>query len=102
MEDIALNTKLVRKLIIAAVLLGAVVYLFLTSIQSTNAEPYTVNPAELARWRLVVEEPGRPALVGLQPAEQLRHDLYRQVFQRMMISLFQPDLSMPLVLQSEY
>jgi hypothetical protein len=97
-----LKAKVLRRLVVAVVVLAGLGWLFWKTLGDTTSEPYTMDGAALSGWTLVVEQPGRPAVVGLQPPEQMRNQVYNQIFQRMMVSLLQPQLPMPLVLQREF
>jgi hypothetical protein len=97
--------KILPKAAIAILVLAGLSWLFLKTVEETNAEPYVVDPAELTGWTLAIEkpEPGSPALLSLQPPVPLIADVFRQIFQRSGVSLAGPNrASMPVVLAAEY
>jgi hypothetical protein len=93
------------RIAVAVALVGVVGWLFVRSARSTLAEPYLVDAAGLTGWTLVAVPSGRPdsASLLLQPPAQLTGELFRQIFQRSMLSLTAPPMpGIPLLLQSEY
>ncbi|SVA66540.1 uncharacterized protein METZ01_LOCUS119394 [marine metagenome] len=100
-----MRTKTVFKLGVGAVLLVGVPWLFLKTIRSTIAEPYSIDRTTLTEWTLHIDETGAPgpAVMTLVPARSLVPQLFQQVFQRTMESLTTPvQAGMPVVLQSEF
>jgi hypothetical protein len=94
-----------RKLALAVVVVAALGWLFLKTIRDTNAEPYTVDAAELSGWTLALEDPqqGGPALLVLNPPAQLVGEVFRQIFLRTGQSLAGPvRAAVPVVLHAEY
>ena len=80
-------------------------WLFLSTIRTTIAEPYSMNIESLNNWTLSMNELKQPmpALIGLVPPSSLVPDLFQQVFLRTMESLMTPTQAvMPIVLQDEY
>lgn len=80
------------KLAIAAVVLVGLGYLFIYSLETSLSEPYTVEPARLGPWTLVIEAadgPGAP-LLSLRTSQELVAGLFRQLFQRKMESMNTP------------
>jgi hypothetical protein len=97
--------KFLPKAAIAILVLAGLSWLFLKTVEETNAEPYVIDPAELTGWTLAVEnsELGGPAFLSLQPPVPLMADVFRQIFQRSGVSLAGPNrASMPVVLASEF
>lgn len=94
-----------RKAVIAAVALAVLGWLFWRTVQSSLAEPYVIDAGLVAEWTLVLRGPLQPGagLLVLQPSDQLRAELFQQIFTRTMESMTSPAVSaMPLVLRSEY
>jgi len=93
------------KLAIAAVVLVGLGYLFIYSLETSLSEPYTVEPARLGPWTLVIEAadgPGAP-LLSLRTSQELVAGLFRQLFQRKMESMNTPvAASIPIVLHAEF
>jgi hypothetical protein len=97
--------RILPKAAIALLVLAGLSWLFLKTVQQTNAEPYTIDPAELTGWTLAIEKPelDGPAVVSLQPPVSMMADVFRQIFQRSGVSLAGPNrASMPVVLAAEY
>ena len=97
--------RILPKAAIALLVLAGLSWLFLKTVQQTNAEPYAIDPAELTGWTLAIEKPelGGPAVVSLQPPVSMMADVFRQIFQRSGVSLAGPNrASMPVVLAAEY
>ncbi len=97
-----MRRTLLRKIGIAAVVMAGIGWLFLRTIQNTNAEPYSIGAAGLSGWRLAVGSEASPVLLGLQPPDGMREAIYQQIFLRTMVSLTQPVVPMPLLLRREY
>ena len=94
-----------RKAGIAVVALALLGWLFWRSVQSTLAEPYVVDAALVSEWMLALRAPDRPGpgFVVLQAPDQLRAELFNQIFNRTMESLMSPTVAaMPLLLHAEY
>jgi hypothetical protein len=97
--------KIFTRVAIAVVVLAGLSWLFLKTVQDTNAEPYLVDGAELTGWTLALEDPaaGSAALLVLRPPIQLTGDVFQQIFHRTGVSLAGPGRpGMPLVLAAEY
>lgn len=94
-----------RKLAIGIVVLAGLGYLFAYSLETSLSEPYTVEPARLGPWTLVIEAadgPGAP-LLSLRTGQELVSGLFRQLFQRKMESMNTPvTASIPVVLHAEF
>ena len=80
-------------------------WLFLKTARDTIAEPYEVDDTTLTGWRLVLTDPGQPAIsvLGLRPPPSLVPGLFDQLFKRTMESMTSPGADiLPIVLQSEF
>jgi hypothetical protein len=106
MPEVKRRNRLI-KLGVAAVVLAGLGYLFVTSLETTRAEPYEINRASFRAWELVLD----PAPTGAAnaPLLALRTDialvtgLFRQVFMRTMESMSTPtESSVPIVLRGEF
>jgi hypothetical protein len=87
----------------AAVVLVALIWLFLNSIRSTNSEPYTLSSSALTGWRVAAGSARDPGVVVLQAPSALTAPLFQQIFKRTMQSLSAPPAPvMPLVLADEF
>ena len=94
-----------RKLAISLVALTALGWLFWRTVQSSLAEPYVIDAAMVSEWTLALRGPMQAGagLLVLQPSDQLRADLFQQIFNRTMESMTSPTVAaMPLVLHGEY
>ena len=94
-----------RKAGIALVALVVLGWLFWRTVQSSLAEPYVIDAVMVSEWTLALRGPMQPGagLLVLQPSDQLRAELFQQIFNRTMESMTSPTVAaMPLVLQSEY
>jgi hypothetical protein len=97
--------KAFKTLLVLVVVLAALGYLFVRSLQSTRAEPYPVRASHLRGWTLALEEAGSPtgAVLSLRPPAALPPTLFKQIFERAMESLAAPGVpGMPLVLAHEF
>jgi hypothetical protein len=97
--------RTVLKIAIGALVIAGAFWLFLKSVRDTLAEPYFVDGSALADWTLVLDEPGPAgaAILALQPPGRMASEVFRQIFQRAMVSLTAPTPpAMPVVLRSEY
>lgn len=94
-----------RKAVIALVALAVLGWLFWRTVQSSLAEPYVIDAVMVSEWTLALRGPMQPGagLLVLQPSDQLRAELFQQIFNRTMESMTSPTVAaLPLVLQSEY
>ncbi len=94
-----------RKVGIALVALAVLGWLFWRTVQSSLAEPYVIDAGMVAEWTLALRGPMQPGagLLVLQPSDQLRAELFQQIFNRTMESMTSPTAAaMPLVLHAEY
>jgi hypothetical protein len=96
--------KTLLKVIVALVALSALGLLFVRSVRSTSAEPFSIPRAHLEGWTLGLAAPDDPlgALLALTPRAELMPPLSRELFTRMGESLHYPRAAMPLVLRSEF
>jgi hypothetical protein len=95
---------IVRKIVVAVLVLAGLAWLFVKTLRDTNSEPYVVKRDELSTWVLVAQDGLEgPALLALEPTAQMVGDVFRQIFTRTGQSLASPVRpSMPVVLASEY
>ncbi len=94
-----------RKAVIALAALAVLGGLFWWTVQSSLAEPYAVDAGLVSDWTLAM--PGGPGagagLVVLQTSDQLRAELFQQIFARTMESMMSPPTAaVPLVLVTEF
>jgi hypothetical protein len=84
--------------------LAALGLLFVRSVRSTSAEPFSVARANLSGWTLALAPPDDPlgALLALRPNTALMPPLSRELFARMGESLHYPPAAMPVVLRAEF
>lgn len=80
------------KALVALAAIVAVGYLFVRSATSTRAEPYEMQSAHLANWRLAADsaQDAEDAAIALRPPAELPLNLFRQLFRRQMESLSTP------------
>jgi hypothetical protein len=92
------------RIAVALVVITAAGFLFVRSLRSTRAQPYTVDGADLGGLSVELAEasgPSSPVLV-LVPPPGLVRGLYDQIFKRAMESLTVPTpAAIPLVLRGE-
>ena len=94
-----------RKAGIALLALAVLGWLFWRTVQSSLAEPYVIDSGLVSEWNLVLRGPMHrgAGLLELEPSDQLRAELFQQIFNRTMESMTSPSVSaMPLVLHAEY
>ena len=94
-----------RKIFITGGLLVVLGWLFWQSVQSSLSEPYVIDQSLVAEWRLVLRSPMQAGvgLLALQPTDQLRAELFQQIFGRTMESMTSPvAAAIPLILREEY
>jgi len=93
------------KLVLAVVALGIFGVLFIRSVRSTGAAPYTMARADLAGWTVALapDPAASGVLLGLWPSNNMARPLFSQLFSRSGLSLSGPNpVAMPLVLKGEY
>ena len=96
---------IVKKLLVATLAVGVLGYLFVSSLEDTISEPYSLEGASLSGWTLEMAEPGFSGLsvLGLRPPSLLRANLFDQLFDRTMESMTgPPDDLLPIVMLEEY
>lgn len=94
-----------RKALIAIVALTVLGWLFWRTVQSSLAEPYVIDAGLVAEWDLALRGGMDPdvGLLVLEPSDQLRAELFQQIFARTMESMMSPaTAAIPLVLDAEY
>lgn len=96
--------KTLIKFLVAVVAIAALGLLFMRSVRSTSAEPFSIPRAHLTGWTLELAPPDDPlgALLTLTPNPQLMPPLSRELFGRMGESLHYPPAAMPVVLRGEF
>jgi hypothetical protein len=96
--------KILLKVTLALVAIGVLGFLFVRSVRSTGAEPFSIPRAHLAGWTLRLAPAADPlgALISLTPRPELLPPLSRELFSRMGESLHYPPGAMPVVLRSEF
>jgi hypothetical protein len=100
-----MGVRIVRKAVLVVLIVAGLGWLFLKTIRETNAEPYTIDRADVSGWTLALEDPefGGPGVLVLQPPVGMPAELFRQIFLRSGLSMAGPSrASMPIVLRSEY
>ena len=98
-------TQTLRKVGIAGVLLIVLGWLFWQSVQSSLSEPYVVSGSLVSDWQLGLRGPMQSGVGVLvfEPSDQLRAELFQQIFNRTMESMTSPaKAAMPIVLPDEY
>jgi hypothetical protein len=102
---VAKRSNGVVKIAVVVAVLAGLGYLFMNSVRSTRAEPYTVARMRLAHWTPAIataSDPTDPMLV-LEAPPELASDLFRQIFARAMESLNAPSVAaVPLLLRDEF
>ena len=94
-----------RKTVIAIVALAVLGWLFWQTVQSSLTEAYAVDADLASEWTLALRDgPGRGAgLLVLEASDQLRAELFQQIFTRTMESFVSPaGATVPLVLNAEF
>lgn len=100
-----MRKSLLVKLVVGVGALALFGFLFARSLDTTRAEPYTVERRHLSGWVLVTEAASGPnePLLSLRPPPELASGVFRQVFARTMESLRAPAVAaIPLVLRGEF
>ena len=94
-----------RKAVIALAGLAVLGWLFWQTVQSSLTEAYAVDAGLASEWNLALRDrPERDAgLLVLEASDQLRAELFQQIFTRTMESFMSPTgATVPLVLNAEY
>jgi hypothetical protein len=99
------SRRVLARIVIPVVLVGAFAFAFWRSVSSSRSEPYKLSSEAQRPWRLTVEQqatrPNDPVLV-LEPPAELARELFDQVFKRSMESMQAPEFEgIPLVLAGE-
>jgi Na+-translocating ferredoxin:NAD+ oxidoreductase RnfD subunit len=96
--------KTLIKVLAALVAVAALGLLFVRSVRSTSAEPFSIPRANLNGWTLALAPADDPlgALLTLRPDPALMPPLSRELFARMGESLHYPTAAMPVVLRAEF
>jgi hypothetical protein len=97
--------RTIGKIVVGTAGVAVLAWLFVRSARSTLAEPYVIDAGTLSGWTLVTGAPDRAevAWLALQPPAGLTAELFRQIFQRSMLSLTAPAApGIPLLLRTEY
>src|SRR5688500_11538398 len=96
--------KTLLKVTAALVALALLGILFVRSVRSTGAEPFTIPRAHLAGWTLALSPAGDPlgSLIAMTPRPEMLPPLSRELFSRMGESLHYPQAALPLVLRAEF
>jgi hypothetical protein len=96
--------KTLFKVMVALVAVAALGFVFIRSVRSTSAEPFSIPRTHLAGWTLKLAPPDDPlgAFLSLTPNAALMPPLGRELFARMGESFHYPDAAMPVLLRSEF
>jgi hypothetical protein len=96
--------KTLLKVAVGLVAISVLGFLFVRSVRSTGAAPFTIPRAHLTGWTLSLSPANDPlgALISMTPRPELIPPLSRELFSRMGESLHYPTAGMPLVLRSEF
>ncbi len=97
--------KLLVKLVVALVVLGAFGWMFLRTARDARAEPYVVERQHLRPWTLAIGDgaSSRSPMLVVRPPQELGSGLFSQVFSRMMESMKGVSgAGVPIVLREEY
>ncbi len=102
--DVDSVMKTLLKLMVALLAVAVLGILFVRSVRSTGAEPFTIPRAHLAGWTLALSPAGDPlgSLIAMTPRPEMLPPLSRELFSRMGESLHYPQAAMPLVLRAEF
>ena len=93
------------KVVLGLAAFAILAVLFLRSVSSTRAAPFTIERENLAGWTLVPQPDGDPqgSWLALSPPPRLATSLGREIFQRGGESVHYPSPPLvPLLLQSEF
>ena len=96
--------KILIKVVIAVVALGVLAVLFMRSVESTRAAPFTIQKQDLAGWSLTLApDAGQlDSLLSIAATAEFLPPLTRELFGRMGESLHYPPAVIPVVLRSEF
>ena len=99
------RSRALIKALVALAALGVLGFVFMSSLEDTMAQPYTVAPEHVDAWTLVLDTSGSAAspMLSLRTRPELVSNLSRQVFRRVMESTASPqEAFIPLVLRGEF
>ena len=92
-----------RKAVIAIVALAVLGWLFWQTVQSSLTEAYSVDADLASEWHLTLRDRPGAGLLVLEASDQLRAELFQQIFTRTMESFVSPaGATVPLVLNAEF
>jgi hypothetical protein len=96
--------KILLKVTIAIVAVAVFALLFVRSIRSTGAQPFTIARQHLSGWTLALAPDADQlgSVLSITPQMELMPPLTRALFARMGESLYYPQPAIPLVLRSEF
>jgi hypothetical protein len=96
--------KILLKVAIALLAVGAFATLFVRSARSTIAEPFTIERQDLTGWALTLTPDADQlgSLLSITAPVEFLPALSRELFARMGESLHYPPAAMPVVLRSEF
>lgn len=96
--------KTLLKVMVALVAVAALGLLFVRSVRSTSAEPFSIPRAHLGGWTLGLSPSSDQlgAFLTLTPKPELMPPLSRELFSRMGESLHYPSAAMAVVLRGEF
>ena len=97
--------KILTRVVVVLSAIAVLGYLFMKSLETTRAEPYTVERAHLRTWTLVLEPPdgANSPLLSVQTGTDVVANLFTQMFNRTMESINRPAAaSIPIVLHAEF
>jgi hypothetical protein len=96
--------KTVLKVTMALAAVGVFAVLFVRSLQSSRAEPFTIARQDLTGWTLTLSSDvdQLDSLLSITPKASLTPPLSRELFARVGESLHYPPAAMPIVLRSEF
>lgn len=96
--------KLLLKITIALAAVGVFAVLFVRSLQSSRAAPFTIARQDLTGWTLALapESDQLDSMLSITPKAALTPPLSRELFARVGESLHYPPAAMPVVLRSEF
>jgi hypothetical protein len=96
--------KTVLKVMIGLVAVTTLAILFMRSVRTTSAEPFTIARQHLTGWTLAIAPDTDPlgSLLSVTPEAELMAPLARDLFGRVGETLHYPPPAMPVVLRSEF
>jgi hypothetical protein len=96
--------KTALKVMIGLVAVTALAILFMRSVRTTSAQPFTIGRQHLTGWTLAIAPDADPlgSLLSITPEAELTAPLARDLFARVGETLHYPPPAMPVVLRSEF